>query len=104
MPVRQRAPASGILQIVFQPHQLIDTARRLQGTIERNDVPVPKVVAVIALPEAARSGAITEVLEIGQGTGLGVLVVARHRKRLGPEAAPCRIVATIEIVRPPTGI
>src|SRR5438093_4991205 len=99
MPVRHRAPGSVALQIVFQPHQLIDATRRMQRAVERNNVPVPKVVAVIALPETTRSCTIAEVLEIGQGTGLSILVVAGHRKRLGPEATPCRIVATVEIVR-----
>src|SRR3989304_929111 len=63
--------------------------------VEGDEVPGPKVVAVVALAGVASGGA--EVIEVAGGTKGVVIVVAGHRARTVLAGAPGRGIAVGEL-------
>ena len=84
-------------EVLSQPLHLRRSLRRQYVAVQRDDVPVADLEAVIA--EAALAGVLTEVAVVGAGAGGFVLVIAGCGAGPVPVASPGRLVALGELRR-----
>ena len=90
VPVGEAALVGVGREIGPEPYLLGRTHSRRDFTIERNDVPVPEIKAVVALARGARQG--SEIREVARCVGGVIVVVARARPRSCLVPAPGRVV------------
>src|SRR6188768_1373796 len=83
-------------EVLAQPLDLRRAFRSEHVAVQRDDVPVADFEAVVA--EAAGTGVLAEITEVGVGAGGFVLVVARRRARPVPVPSPGRLV-TLGVLR-----
>ena len=93
--VGERAALRALGKIRAQPHLLRRADVHRDVAVQRHDVPVAEVVAVIAL--AGRASGRAEVIEIAARVRRDIVVIAGHRLGAGLEPAPGRVVAVLVV-------
>src|SRR5262249_8260947 len=98
VPVGDRAPRRTDGEIVPQPRRLRGARTDGNVAVQRDDMPVAKVIAVET--ESRGACACAEVVEVGRGRGRAVvLVVARNRTRASLVTSPGRVIAGAVVLR-----
>ncbi len=103
VPVGQPAQAWVAGEIVLEPLHLRRGGRLRDVAVERDDVPLAQIEAVVPLPRRAGGGG-PEVIVVGLRVGLRVVVVAGRRMGPGLVPAPGRRVAIGELAGRPVGV
>src|SRR5262245_4207556 len=102
MPHRQDAVAPILPQILAEPGLLGGSGPSIHVAINRHDMPVAIIQAVIPLSRSARGSA--EVSVIRQRTARLILMIAGCGPRSILEAPPRRLIASLKIVCRASGI
>ena len=101
VPIGERALVVVRREIGLEPTALrafeVATADRPTVRVQRDEMPVTDVVAVVAA--VVRTGLASEVLEVPPRTGAVVLVVARRGMELGPEPTPRGCEGALEVAQ-----
>src|SRR5688572_8817246 len=95
MPVGQRAAPGARREVGPQPLLLSGAGGHADAAVQRNDVPIAEVVAVVSPAGRTRVGA--EVGIVWGGARRVVLVVPRRRTRARLVPAPGRLIAVREV-------
>ncbi len=95
MPVGEYAVGCVCREVLAQPGHLCGQIPR-QGAVQRDDVPVSQLEAVIA--PLVRSSGGTEILEVGTAASGQVVVIAWRRASASLVAPPGWLVAALELV------
>ena len=101
VPIGERALVVVRREIGLEPTALrafeVATADRPTVRVQRDEMPVTDVVAVVAA--VVRTGLASEVLEVPPRTGAVVLVVARRGMELGAEPTPRGCEGALEVAQ-----